>query len=148
LPSAGYFSIAPMPGGFIAVGGDYEHPDAGGWLATLPMIRAPGSTAPTLGYEPRSGPSGYRSGVACTDEAGICIATGPSGTDWWNGETWTAVPPAGFDAIDFAGSVGWTSGDAGRIARITIDPGNTATGNSAPDAAAQVDPARSDGAAD
>lgn len=124
LPSAGYFSVAPTSRGFIAVGGDYEQPDARGLSAMLPVDHAPGSVAVEFGYEPQPGPTGYRSGIACVDAAGACVATGPSGTDWWYGEEWAAVSPLGFDAIDLAGTIGWVSGDAGRVARIEIGPDN------------------------
>ena len=120
LPSAGYFSVTTTPRGFIAAGGDYEQPDVDGLLATLQMNHAPDSSA-TLGYEPQPSPAGYRSGIACTGDAVSCIATGPSGTDWWNGEAWAVVSPLGFDAVDLVGDTGWVSGEGGRIARIKVD---------------------------
>lgn len=126
LPSAGYFSVARTPDGFIAVGGDYEQPDAAGLLAALPLDY-PASGSPRLGFGP--GPAGYRSGIACMGESTACLATGPSGTDWWNGEAWSTVSPLGFDAVDFAGDTGWATGDAGRIARIArirVGPGDPA----------------------
>ena len=84
------------------MGGDYEQHNDDGLLATLPMDDVPGASA-MLGYEVQPDPAGYRSGVACTSDAINCIATGPSGTDWWNGEAWTAVSSRGFDAIDLVG---------------------------------------------
>ena len=125
LPSTGYFSVARTPDGFIAVGGDYEQPDAAGLLAALPLDHA-ASGSSRLGFGPRSAPAGYRSGIACMDEAIACLATGPSGTDWWDGKAWSAVSPLGFDAVDVAGNTGWVSGDGGRIARIGIGPEKTA----------------------
>ncbi|MGQ4582944.1 WD40/YVTN/BNR-like repeat-containing protein [Lysobacter sp. F60174L2] len=143
VPSAGYFSVASVPHGFIAVGGDYEQPDADGLLASLPKNPAPGVSA-TLGYREQPGPAGYRSGIACTGDAN-CIATGPSGTDWWNGEAWTAVSSRGFDAIDLVGGTGWASGEGGRIARITVGAADAVTADVAPVETAQASAAGDSG---
>ena len=121
-PSVGYFSIAATPAGFITVGGDYEQPEVDGLLATMVPGREPGAAAAILESGSRPGPAGYRSGIACHVGLRACVATGPSGTDWWDGKQWTAVSALGFDAIDLAGSTGWLSGDAGRIARVEIGP--------------------------
>ncbi|MGQ4660008.1 hypothetical protein [Lysobacter sp. F6437] len=132
LPSAGYFSVTTALQGFIAVGGDYEQPDTDGLLATWPMQRASGSSA-TLGYSAQPGPAGYRSGIACTGGAANCIATGPSGTDWWNGEAWTALSSLGFDAVAIVGDTGWASGEGGRIARIKLGAADVLTVDAAPE---------------
>ena len=122
LPSVGYFSIAATPDGFVTVGGDYEHPEAGGLLATMAQGRDAGTSISILEPGAGPGPAGYRSAIACHAGLRVCVATGPSGTDRWDGRQWTAVSALGFDAIDLAGSTGWLSGDAGRIARIEIGP--------------------------
>ena len=125
--STGYFSVAATPRGFIAVGGDYERPSTPGMLATLMPAPVAGSGSPSL--EARAAPPGYRSGIACPTATEGCLATGPSGTDWWDGTRWTPVSPLGFDAVDVVGSSGWASGENGRIARIEILP---AVGTSVP----------------
>lgn len=110
-PEAGVFSVVPSTKGWFAVGGDYRGEAKPGNAAigndkTVTRIFAP---------------RGYRSGAACVGDKLPCIATGPSGTDLWDGKRWHALGDAGFDAIDLHGKIGWLSGDAGRIARIVID---------------------------
>lgn len=106
----GFFSIARSGSNALMVGGDYE------------MTTAPGISTTLLKTELRQGkpPRGYRSGVACANDTLPCIATGPSGTDLWNGKKWRAISDQGYDAIDLVDERGWASGDAGRIARIEI----------------------------
>jgi len=110
-PEAGVFSVVPLAKGWFAVGGDYRGEALPG-NATF----GNGKTV-TRTIAPR----GYRSGVACVGDTLPCIATGPSGTDLWDGRRWHALGDVGFDAIDLHGDIGWLSGDAGRIARIVID---------------------------
>ena len=109
-PEAGVFSVAALASGWFAVGGDYRG-------ETTPGNAAVGSgESVTRTIAPR----GYRSGAACVGDMLPCIAVGPSGTDLWDGTRWQALGDVGFDAIDLHGNTGWLSGDAGRIARITI----------------------------
>ena len=111
-PEAGVFSIAVDGDRIFAVGGDYAAETAPGNAAAWRVGDAAASPLPP--------PRGYRSGAACAPGAAACIAVGPSGVDAWDGDTWTAVSDTGYDAIDFAGNVGWASGDAGRIARLEV----------------------------
>ena len=108
---AGVFSIAVTGQGAIAVGGDYR------------AERAPGDamafTHATGAVRALPAPRGYRSGVACVAVPETCIAVGPTGVDAWDGRAWSPVPGAGYDAVDLVDGMGWASGDAGRIARVT-----------------------------
>lgn len=128
-PSTGYFSVASTPQGFIVVGGDYQQPAAPGLLATLTLPGAPAAAAGDSSLEAGIPPSGYRSAIDCAASVAECIATGPSGTDWWDGTRWTSVSPLGFDAVDLVGNSGWVSGEGGRIARLEIIPAATVSGN-------------------
>ncbi len=110
-PEAGVFSVVPNGAGWLAVGGDYRGENNPGNAAS-----GAGNTAQRL-----ISPRGYRSGAACVGDKLPCIATGPSGTDLWDGKRWHPLGDVGFDAIDLHGNIGWLSGDAGRIARIVID---------------------------
>jgi photosystem II stability/assembly factor-like uncharacterized protein len=110
-PEAGVFSVVPLNGSWFAVGGDYRGEST------------PGNAASGMGnaVERIIAPRGYRSGAACVGDKLPCIATGPSGTDLWDGRRWHALGDAGFDSIDLHGNAGWLSGDAGRLARIVIN---------------------------
>lgn len=109
-PEAGVFSVTPLKRGWFAVGGDYRGEATPG-NATIGKKKSATAIA---------APRGYRSGAACVGDKLPCIATGPSGTDLWDGRRWHALGDVGFDAIDLHGNIGWLSGDAGRIARIVI----------------------------
>ena len=115
-PEAGVFSVVPLNKGWFAVGGDYRGETTPG-NASIGTGKTGASNAVTRILAPR----GYRSGAACVGDKLPCIATGPSGTDLWDGKHWHALGDAGFDAIDLHGNIGWLSGAAGRIARIVID---------------------------
>jgi photosystem II stability/assembly factor-like uncharacterized protein len=114
-PEAGVFSLATLPDGVFAVGGDYtaeQAPGNAGQWRTEAAAATP-SAVPA--------PRGYRSGAACLQhESPTCVAVGPSGVDAWRDGDWHRVADTGYDAIDLAGDAGWASGDAGRIARIEI----------------------------
>src|SRR5690606_24250235 len=91
------------------------HESVNGAIRPEPPVQG----APTVKMLPTT--AGYRSGVACGEAHGtVCVAVGPSGVEAWDGHGWTAVAGTGYDAIDLAGSIGWASGDDGRIARIEI----------------------------
>jgi len=111
---AGVFSLAPTAFGMFAVGGDYVAERASG---NASQWRAGDKQNPVIRL---IAPRGYRSGVACLDGAPACLAVGPSGVDAWNAAAWKSVSDVGYDAIDIIGNVGWTSGDAGRIARVEV----------------------------
>lgn len=113
-PEAGVFGLAALQDGLFVVGGDYKAEQAPGNAGRWPID----ASDPALVEVPA--PRGYRSGVACLDDAPTCVAVGPSGVDVWMGRSWSDVSEVGYDAIDLAGNVGWVSGDAGRIARIVI----------------------------
>jgi photosystem II stability/assembly factor-like uncharacterized protein len=117
VPAAGIFSAAPAGSDMLLVGGDFEHEDASG-SAVLAQLQDDGSLKMSMLPDPR----GYRSGVACAGDARPrCIAVGPSGVDVLVDGRWQPLSGTGYDAIDFVGNVGWTSGDKGRIARIGMD---------------------------
>jgi photosystem II stability/assembly factor-like uncharacterized protein len=115
-PEAGVFSLAATPFGAFLVGGDYKAEQAPGNAAEW---RPDGK-----GASPRTvtAPRGYRSGAACVGTLPLrCVAVGPGGADAWDGKAWTPLSDTGYDAVDLAGTVGWASGDGGRIAKIEID---------------------------
>lgn len=114
-PEAGVFSLAPTPLGVFAVGGDYKAEQAPGNAAEWRLGNKQNPLIAAIA------PRGYRSGAGCVDATPLkCVAVGPSGVDAWNSVAWSKVSDTGYDAIDLAGSIGWVSGDAGRIARIEI----------------------------
>lgn len=74
------------------------------------------------------GLSGFRSVVAWVPGARLSLlAIGPSGADWSTdeGRSWTRIDSTGFDTFSFAssGGVGWAAGQGGRIAKLTLTPG-------------------------
>ena len=114
-PEAGVFSLAPTPLGVFAVGGDYKAEQAPGNAAEWRLGNKQNPLIAAIA------PRGYRSGAGCVDATPLkCVAVGPSGVDAWNSVAWSKVSDTGYDAIDLAGSIGWISGDAGRIARVVI----------------------------
>ena len=118
IPAAGIFSAARMGEDLLLVGGDFEREAVAGSAARVRFASGHG-----LAIETMPAPRGYRSGAACTQAIEPrCVAVGPAGVDEWTGSAWLPLPGVGYDAIDLAGSAGWVSGDAGRIARIEIAP--------------------------
>ncbi|MFC7301350.1 WD40/YVTN/BNR-like repeat-containing protein [Cognatiluteimonas weifangensis] len=114
VPAAGLFSATPMGEDMLLVGGDFEHEAAAGSAARVRFVDGHGMTVEAL-----PAPRGYRSGAACAGAGDArCVAVGPSGVDALVDGAWRGVSETGYDAVDFAGGVGWASGDAGRIARI------------------------------
>lgn len=113
--SKGGFSVAPLAGDFIVVGGDFLNEGVPAESLMFEYSHATGVSGSPWRPTP-----GYRSGVACMGAAGTCIAVGPTGVDAWSGTAWIPVSTTGYDAIDFAGNTGWASGDQGRIARIEV----------------------------
>lgn len=115
IPAAGIFSATPVGADMLLVGGDFEHEAIGS--AALAQLGEEGG----LRVSPLPDPRGYRSGAACFgDTQPVCVAVGPSGADVLSGGRWQPLSDTGYDAVDFAGNIGWASGDKGRIARIEI----------------------------
>jgi photosystem II stability/assembly factor-like uncharacterized protein len=109
---AGVFSLAFSDARHgVAVGGDYAKPDeSAGTIAVTEdggkTWTAPGSPLP-----------GYRSAVAYVEDRKMWIAVGTSGSDVSldRGRTWKSFDKAGFNAMIFAGAVGWAVGPSGAI---------------------------------
>ena len=117
VPAAGIFSATPVGADMLLVGGDFEHEATGS--AVLAQLGEDGA----LRVSPLPDPRGYRSGAACYGDARpVCVAVGPSGADVLASGRWRPLSDTGYDAVDFAGNVGWASGDKGRIARIELLP--------------------------
>jgi len=114
IPAAGIFSAAAVGDDMLLVGGDFEHEGRG--AAALAQFDGTGG----LRVSALPDPHGYRSGAACFAGAPLCIAVGPNGVDLLRQSRWESLAAPGYDAVDIAGSVGWASGDQGRIARIGI----------------------------
>ena len=110
-PAAGAFSVAAWRGGAFVVGGEYTAEQAPGNAATLPSL-----AARAMHIDPA--PRGYRSGAACTPR--ICIVVGPAGVDAWDGERWTMISDASFDAVSIRGNTAWLSGAKGGLGKITL----------------------------
>lgn len=111
--SKGYFSIAASNAQTLLVGGDYKTENEIGIAAATRT-----NVTDIAALQELPPPHGYRSGAACARDQLPCVAVGPSGVDRWDGSRWQSIGDTGYDAIDFAGNIGWASGDAGRIARI------------------------------
>ena len=125
IPAAGIFSATAMGEDMLLVGGDFEHEATGG-AARVRFVAEHGMTVEAL-----PAPRGYRSGAACFATTS-CVAVGPSGVDAFDGTRWSRVDDTGYDASDVAGDTAWTSGDAGRIARVTRVTSSTPTPTPAP----------------
>jgi photosystem II stability/assembly factor-like uncharacterized protein len=122
--SAGIFSVAfSDPAHGIAIGGDYKNQNAPAVRVALTSV---GGRTWTRASGPQ--PAGYRSCAAFfpgKDRARL-VAVGPGGFDQSadGGDRWTRLDTIGFDAVAFAPdtATGWAVGDAGRIARVRMDP--------------------------
>ncbi|MEL7499967.1 MAG: YCF48-related protein [Planctomycetota bacterium] len=120
--SAGIFSLCFVDEKYgVAVGGDYQQPDAtdGNYAITSDGGRT--WTSPKT----KQSPSGYRSGVAVSRKGREIrlVAVGPNGTDVSLdlGKKWRKISNEGFHAVDFTsdGTIGWATGADGRIGRWT-----------------------------
>lgn len=113
--SAGVFSLAFSEARHgVAVGGDFTKPgEAAGTIA----ITEDGGKTWTA---PSSQLPGYRSAVVYLDERKMWIATGTSGSDASldGGRTWKPFGESGFNAMSFAGSIGWAVGAGGVISML------------------------------
>jgi photosystem II stability/assembly factor-like uncharacterized protein len=112
--SAGIYSLAfAGPSRGIAVGGDFQTPDA-----------APDGSAYLAGHRwkvSRTVPGEYRSGAAWVGRGPVALTVGPTGSDvsWNGGRDWKPFDTGSFDAVMCAhdGSC-WASGEQGRVARL------------------------------
>jgi hypothetical protein len=120
--AAGIFSLsfADTLNG-IAVGGDYEKPEAR--ERTVAVTRDGGAT-----WQVPNGasPTGFRSGVAIYPPARgrTAFAVGTNGTDrtYDSGVNWTRIDTVGYHAVRFAADgSGWATGGRGRVARFVPD---------------------------
>lgn len=116
-PSAGVFAVAfrsPRQG--IAVGGDFENPDAG--EHNLALTRDGGTTW----REPVNSPAGYRSAVAYHPFLrSVLFAVGPNGSDVSldGGRRWHKFDDGTFDTVECGRDGGcWASGAQGRVATL------------------------------
>ncbi|MFT3807310.1 WD40/YVTN/BNR-like repeat-containing protein [Arenimonas sp.] len=148
--SAGFFSIASGKLGRLVVGGDFQREAEPGRAIVLgvgAMHYGVDTNRTTPAHYRRSeneeelvperriqdvkvatfpsvreaiSPPGYRSSVACSADRPLCVATGPSGSDSWDGKQWSSLAGAGYDSVDVASSVFWFSGDNGRLGRLVL----------------------------
>lgn len=115
--SAGIFSIAFRDARHgIVVGGDYRKEAE---AVENAAVTSDGGKSWTLS----KGLTGYRSAVAFVPRTkSTWLAIGPLGADISDddGQTWTPLSGAGFDAFSFASGrqIGWGSGQRGGIARL------------------------------
>jgi photosystem II stability/assembly factor-like uncharacterized protein len=110
--SAGIFSLAFSDGRHgVAVGGDYTKPEEA--AGTIAITEDGGKTWTA----PASQLPGYRSAVVYLDDKKMWLATGTSGSDVSvdGGRTWKPLGETGYNAMSFAGSVGWAVGPGGLI---------------------------------
>jgi photosystem II stability/assembly factor-like uncharacterized protein len=111
--SAGIFSLWFSDGQHgIAAGGDYTK-----WKEDAHNIALTEDGGRTW-WEPASRPAGYRSAVACVE--GVCVATGPGGSDISgdSGRTWKPAGGPGYHALTVAGPRMYGSGPDGRLGWI------------------------------
>jgi photosystem II stability/assembly factor-like uncharacterized protein len=118
--SSGIFSIAFGDGDqALIAGGDYQ--DSERATGTLAYSEDAGFSW-TLAPEPHG--VGFRSGAAWCESPGrpMSVAVGTSGssvsTD--GGRSWTTFDRTPFNAVAFAGPVGWAAGPDGRVARLIV----------------------------
>lgn len=114
--SAGVFSLAfsdAMHG--IAIGGDYNKPPDSSYNVALTSNGGKTWSGPEGGR-----PGGFRSAVVYVPERRMWIATGTSGSDvsFDDGNTWKAFDNGAYNAISFAGGIGWAVGPKGRLAEF------------------------------
>jgi len=112
--TSGVFSLAFRDTKYgIAVGGDYQKPDASSGTAAWTADGGKTWTA----AEKR--PHGYRSAVAWDADAKAWIAAGTNGSDisYDDGKTWAPLDNGNWNAL----SLPWVVGPQGRIAKL--DPG-------------------------
>ena len=114
--AAGIFSLAfsdPLHG--IAAGGDYNKPNDGSSNIAVTSNGGKTWTEPEGRH-----PAGYRSAVAYVPERRMWITVGTSGSDvsFDGGNTWKTFDTGAYNAVSFAGGVGWAVGPNGRLAQF------------------------------
>jgi hypothetical protein len=112
--SRGVFGLAAFNEQFLAVGGDFKQ-EAESAATTFVFASESGLRAFAAPPTP-----GYRSGVACSVDQEVCIATGPGGVGLLKTSSWQAIGSTGYDSVDSAGRVFWFSGDDGRVGRLVL----------------------------
>ena len=118
--SSGVFSLAFTDARHgIAVGGDYQNPDAS---ARNAAVSSDGGVTWTL--VDGAVPNGYRSAVAYIPSGGtpMLVAVGLSGSDYSvdGGRNWRQMGTAGYHSVSFAADgAGWAVGADGRIAKFS-----------------------------
>jgi photosystem II stability/assembly factor-like uncharacterized protein len=102
----------------IAVGGDYTDPED---TTDVVAVTKDGGQTWTI---PASGPSGYRSCVACIPKSLICVAVGRNGADISTdaGQSWQRCGEEPYQAVAFSptGRCGWAVSGQGKIARLHV----------------------------
>jgi len=119
---AGIFSVAASGNTLVAVGGNYTREDDRAGVAAYSLDGG------RVWFEPRTGPTGYRSGVAAIPQlGGHFLAVGPNGADLSRdgGRSWEAVSADGLNAVAFAPGTGagWAVGTNGQIMRLSVTLG-------------------------
>jgi photosystem II stability/assembly factor-like uncharacterized protein len=115
--TAGIFSLAVRQGGqAVAVGGDYNLPDAADGVAGFSVNGRAWTLARVM-------PGGYRSGAEWVPGTrSTVLAVGLNGSDVSRngGRTWTSFGTASYDTVQCApDGACWASGDVGAVARLT-----------------------------
>ena len=118
--SSGIFSIAFRDhNSAIVVGGDYQNPDETAGTVAL-------STDGGKSWEPAPEPHGvsFRSGVAWREDLlwSMWVSVGTPGSSFSmnQGQSWETFDDEPYNAVAFAGSVGWAAGPEGRVARLSV----------------------------
>jgi photosystem II stability/assembly factor-like uncharacterized protein len=116
--SSGVFSLAFSDAKRgIAVGGDYNKPvETAGNIA----LASDGGKAWTAA---NGSLGGFRSDVKYLVEHKMWIAAGTSGSDYSldNGNSWKPFDSGNYNAMSFAGGIGWAVGPKGAIAKLKIE---------------------------
>ncbi len=121
VPSSGIFSIAfRSRSAALVVGGDYqEDRRTGGNIA----FSHDGGRTWTLAREPHG--VGYRSGVAWREDdlhpMWVAVGTSGSSLSMDGGRRWVTFDTTAYNAVAFAGPVGWAVGPEGRVARLRVE---------------------------
>lgn len=118
--SSGIFSIAFRDiNTAIVVGGDYQNPDE--TAGTVALSTDGGMTWTSA---PRPHGVGFRSGVAWREDPlrPMWVAVGTSGSSYSldGGRSWVTFDGEAYNAVAFAGSVGWAAGPDGRVSRLSV----------------------------
>jgi photosystem II stability/assembly factor-like uncharacterized protein len=118
--SSGIFSIAFRDiNSAVVVGGDYQNPEE---TAGTVALSTDGGMTWMSTQEPHG--VGFRSGVAWREDPlqPMWVAVGTSGSSYSldEGQSWVTFDGEPYNAVAFAGSVGWAAGADGRVARLLV----------------------------